>query len=414
MSVKILHTADWHLGKMIYGRSLLEDQAYFLNHIFLPVCDDERPDAVILAGDIFDRQIAPVDAIHLFDELITNLCGKRKIPLIALAGNHDGAGRITLGADLLRDAGFYYAARPQPDARPFALETGGRPVHIYALPYFTPFEARELLGPPGNAGESAAPEDTAAGDAAGLADGDAEPETLRTYDDAYRALLSRIRDHLDPGAVNLLAAHCYVTGAGVSDGENPFFIGGSGEVSADVFAGFGYAALGHLHRPQTVRPERSGCLIRYAGSPLPYSFDEAGYQKSLTLLEINDSVTVREIPVQPRRGMRVVRGSLAELEAAPGPAREDYVEVVLEGPPLFEPMARLRQTYPNILSFRYGEVPRSETDNGLKDALRDHTLGDMEIFDAFMRNICGEEPAEDDRRLYAEAVRRADGEPDIS
>lgn len=382
--MKLLHTADWHLGRILYGRSLIEDQRYFIHRILFPLIDRERPDAVLLSGDIFDRQIAPVEAIRLFDDFVTRLCLDRKIPLVAIAGNHDGADRLGLGARLYRSAGFYLTARLEPDAPPVVFKDGDREVHVYALPFFDPAMARDALG----------------------------DDTIRGYGDAMKAVLDRLRQRLDPAACNILLSHCFVTGAAVSDSESPLFIGGSGEVDPGLFDGFDYVALGHLHRSQKAGGER----IRYAGSPLKYSFDEESHVKSVTVLDTKEGCAARQVHVRPLRDMRTVTGDLETLRRqAEAPEnrdkREDFIYAVLTGPPVFEPMSRLREFYPNVLGVVNG-ADSFEGDTAERAALRQNLRrrDSMTLFDEFLRQMCDTEPTEEDRAVFSEIGRSLLGE----
>lgn len=382
--MKIIHTSDWHLGRILYGRSLLEDQTCFFEEFFYPLLESERPDAVILAGDIFDRQIAPVEAIRLFDSFVSRVCLTYRIPLVAISGNHDGADRLGLGASLLRSSGFYLTARLDAEAPPVVLQDGGRPVHIYSLPYFDPAMARDYLS----------------------------DDSLRGYQEAYRAVLERLTDRLDPGAFNILVAHCFVAGSEVSESESPLFIGGSGEIDKALFSAFDYTALGHLHRPQSAEAG-----VRYSGSPLKYSFDEERHKKSVTVLEIDGALSLREIPVRPLRELRTLTGTLEELrEAAKAdPNAGDYIFAALEGPPVFEPMARLREFYPNTLGVVNGSLSEGAAGGG-RDALRNElhrgNQNAIMIFEEFLRQMCDTEPTEDDREIFCAAraeVIREDG-----
>ena len=219
--MKLLHTADWHLGRMLYGKSLLEDQEYFIRESFLPAVREHRPDLVILAGDIYDRPIAPAAAIRLFDEVIGELSALG-IPLAAISGNHDGADRLAIGASLLRKSGIFIASRPADVFRPAEFRFGGEKVCVYLLPYCEPAQIRQVLG----------------------------DDSLQGFKSCYAALLGRVAEGLDPDAVNILAAHCFAAGGAVSDSESVLYVGGSGEVDPSCFDPFQYAALGHLHAPQ--------------------------------------------------------------------------------------------------------------------------------------------------------------------
>lgn len=379
LTMKILHTSDWHLGRMIYGKSLLDDQRYFIEQFFYPLLDREQPDAVILAGDIFDRQIAPVEALRLFDGFVSELCGHRGIPLVAVSGNHDGADRLGLGRELLGRGGFHIASRLDAQSEPFVLPgaPGQRDVHIYALPYFDPAMARDYL----------------------------QNEEIKGFTQSYAALLSLIRERMDASAFNLLIAHCFVTGAQQSDSESPLFIGGSGEVETAVFDGFDYVALGHLHRAQNINGH-----IRYAGSPLKYSFDEQLHKKSVTMLEIAEDISAREVPVIPMRDMRVLTGTLPEIgaQAETDTGREDYIFAQISGAPVYEPMHAVRKYYPNALGVKngsdFGTLPAGDAG---RSELKSSTPG--HIFNEFIRQMCGGEASDDDRRIFERAYNRVTG-----
>lgn len=372
--MKILHTSDWHLGRIIYGRSLIEDQQHFVKHFLLNVLEDERPDAVIIAGDIFDRQIAPVEALRLFDAFVTEVCGNRHIPVVAVSGNHDGADRLGLGGALLGGAGLHIVSRLDPYAPPVILP-GEREVHIYALPYFDPAMARDCL----------------------------REEELRGFPAAYEAVLDILRRRLDPAAFNILIAHCFVAGAETSESESPLFIGGSGEVPASLFAGFDYVALGHLHRAQTF-----GEKIRYSGSPLKYSFDEQHHKKSVTMLDVGEKPAIRALPVAALRDMRTLSGRVEELEAAASadPCTNDYISAELTGLPVYEPMHRMRKIYPNTLSVHNGGFA-SDTAEQERAALR--TSEPQTVFAEFMRQMCGCEAEEADLAVFSAAYNAASG-----
>ena len=278
--MKFIHTSDWHLGKMIYGRSLLEDQEYFIKQVFLPAVDREQPDFVILAGDIYDRQIAPVEAIRLFDWTVSEMAG-REVPFFLISGNHDGADRLCVGARLLRKSGIYLTARLEDAFEPILLEKNGESVQIFLLPYFEPAEARDVLG----------------------------DDSIRGFSEAYEAVLSRLEEKRDPALLSVLVSHCFVAGSTASDSESTLYVGGSGEVGAGCFRNFTYAALGHLHGPQ-----KAGANGWYSGSPLCYSFDEEKQKKGCTVVTLKGYETdCRQVPVVPMRPMRTLTAAFDQL-----------------------------------------------------------------------------------------------------
>lgn len=367
--MRIIHTSDWHLGRIIFGRSMLDDQRSFVNDFFLPLCEKEKPDAVILAGDIFDRQFAPVEAVRLFDEFLSHLCIDMNIPLVALAGNHDAADRIAVGGALLRKAGATITTKLDPFQAPLSIGN----VDIYSFPYIEPALMQEVM----------------------------KDESLRSFSDGYKAVLSSLREDLDKNKINILCGHCFVVGAVTSESESPSFVGGSGEVSSDVFAGFDYVALGHLHRPQTI------ANTRYSGSPIQYSFDEEKHNKSITILDINDRIDVREVPVVSKRNMRTVCGTIDEIRvlSETDENRDDYIRAILKGVPIFEPMQALRDCYSNTLTMCYEQNIGSG--DGGRDELRRklERQDDLSVFSEFLRQMCGEEMTEEDKQVFLEAQK---------
>ena len=369
--MRILHTSDWHLGKMLFGRSLLEDQTYFVDRVFLPLVEREHPDLILLAGDVFDRPIAPVEAIQLFDHFIeeTHRLG---VPLAVISGNHDGADRMALGAPLLRENGVTIATKLEDAFRPILLSEG---VHCYLLPYFEPAQVRQVLG-----------------------------VEVRGFQEAYRAVLDRVREHFVPGACNVLAAHCFVMGGETSASESPTFVGGSSEVSPACFEGFSYVALGHLHRAQKAGPNG-----RYAGSPLKYSFDEAHHRKSVTMVTFEEEQVKSEvIPVEPLRDLRTLSGTMEELlELGKRASSEDYLYVeLLDDSPVYMPMDRLRPYFPNLLGINSQWLSRAGAGEsaGLREQLLHHRTDDASIFEAFLKQICGLDPDAADRNLFLQAM----------
>lgn len=374
--MKLVHTADWHLGKYLYGRSLLPDQEYFVREQFLPFLREERPDLVILAGDVFDRAIAPSGALRLFDSFLSGVSALG-IPLAVIAGNHDGPDRMAIGGALLRKSGVYLAARPEEVLSPVELTCGDQPVRLFLLPYGEPAEIRAVLG----------------------------NEELRTFQEAYAALLERAAALAAPDRLNLLAAHCFAAGSVTSASESPVYVGGTGEVSTACFAPFSYTALGHLHAPQ-----RAGERGRYAGSPLKYSFDEANQEKSVTVVEFDGGeprVSFRSFP--PLRDLRVLTGSFEELLArAKKEPCEDYLlcELTDKGP-VYLPAEQLRPYWPHLLglSSRWLAGAGEGSEDGLREQLRHNGTDASAVLREFLTQICGYEPDADDEELFLTALR---------
>lgn len=364
----IFHTSDWHLGRMLYGRSLLEDQRFFLEGIFLPAVERERPAAVILAGDIYDRQVASVEAIRLFDEFLDRLVSLG-CKVLAISGNHDGAERIAILKSALRRSGVFLATCLEDALEPVLVEQDGETAQIFLLPYFDPAQAREFLG----------------------------DETLRGDSLCMEGLLARLTPLFLPGAAHLLVAHCFAAGALVGESES-VFVGGSGQVAPKLFEPFDYTALGHLHGPQRV-----GGKARYSGSPLKYSISEAEQKKGFLRLEISaGEVCAQPVPITPLRDVRQLRGEFQELLAAGEAAPcQDYVELVLtDRDPVLMAAERLRPYYPNLLSVSGSWAAGAAGERAQRLKGRD----EQAVFGAFLRDVCGQEPEEEDLALFREIL----------
>lgn len=372
--MRILHTADWHLGKLIYGVSMLGDQQAFLEETLYPVIEQERPDCLVLSGDIFDRSVAPPQAIRLFESCVLKLCKTYRLPLLAISGNHDGADRIAPAAQLLREQGVYISTKIGDAFSPVALEKGGTAYHFHLLPYFEPAELRAHF----------------------------KNEEIRGFSEAYRAAVGQMAQGFDKKAVHILCAHCFVTGCTVSDSESPICVGGSGEVSASLFEPFGLTLLGHLHAPQ-----KAGENVFYSGSPLKYSFDEEHQKKSLSIIDIDGKdYEIRRIPVKAKRDMKTLTGSFHELCGKGSRKKdEDYIFVRLtDGRPVYMPVDRLREYYPNIMGLKSEFLSRGPEKSEGKIS---RTSTDEEILDLFLSQICSSGATPGDHALFLQAMNQA-------
>lgn len=364
--MKFLHIADLHLGRLLYGRSLMEDQRHFVRQTLLPAVDTWKPDGVLIAGDIYDRQIAPTDAIALFDELIEALCARR-VPAVIISGNHDGPERIAVGTKLLAHHGIHIVTTLEGAFHPITIGEA----QIFALPYFDNAQMRAFLG----------------------------DDTLRGAGACMRAAVERMQPLFEPDKKHILVAHCFTAGSAVSDSESRLFVGGAGDVPANCFAPFDYAALGHLHAAQ-----RAGDTARYAGSPLKYSVDEAHQKKSMTLVTLGEETAVELLPVSPLHDVKRITGAFDELlEAGMRAPDEDYAEIVLtDEAPVFRPADRLRPYYPNLLSVR-NEWFTSMYSAAAVQAVQDRSHA--AIFTGFLHDVCGEEPQAGDAELFFDIMR---------
>lgn len=371
--MKLFHTSDWHLGRMLYGRSLLEDQQWFLEQVFLPAVEREKPACVLLAGDVYDRQIAPVEALKLFDSTLSRLVALGTKACI-ISGNHDGAQRMALLKGALRQSGVYFATELADAFAPVMLEQGEEKLQLFLLPYFDAAQAREFLG----------------------------DDSLRGEGACLEALLQRLVPLFAPDAGHVLVSHCFAAGSHTSDSESTLFVGGSGQVPPSLFDPFDYAALGHLHGPQ-----KAGEKGRYSGSPLKYSVDEAQQQKGYVLLCWNGaSFQEQFVPCTPLHDVRRIQGLFADLLAAgeqsPCP---DYVELVLtDQAPVLLAAQRLQPFYPRLLSV---SNPWAAADAAGERAAKLQGQDDFTVFSSFLQEVCQTTPDEEDKTLFREVLEEA-------
>ena len=371
--MKILHTADWHLGRVFHEAQLIGDQVHVLEQLY-GILERERPDLVVIAGDIFDRAIPPPDAIVLLDHTLQRLLLELRIPLVMIPGNHDSSARLGFGAQLMRAAGLHLVTRLEEAFVPLRFEKDGVDLDVFALPYAEPAEVRTFLG----------------------------EVTVVDHQTAVAAMTSRMREAFGGGRRTVLVAHAFVDGARTSESERPLSIGGTGTVDPGVFAGFDYVALGHLHAPQSCSPE-----CHYAGSLLKYSFSEADHEKSVAMLEFGRfGPFARTLhPITALRNVRCIEGSLAELLAVAreDPNREDYLHVTLtdEGA-LLNALGRLREFYPNVLHLerKFLQVAGIQLASS-----RRREAGEVELFRDFCREAMGAEATAPETEVFENAWR---------
>lgn len=356
--MRFLHTADWHLGRVYHGVSLLEDQARVLQD-FIRLADEVRPDAILIAGDVYDRSVPPADAVRLLDVTLTRLVVDLGIPVIMIAGNHDGPDRLGFGSGMLERAGLSVCGPLSAEPRPVVLSDAHGEVAIYPLPYAEPAAVRSMLG----------------------------DDALDDHQAALSAQLQRIRSAHVTGRRSVVVAHAFVVGGAESDSERPLSVGGSAAVAAGIFDGFDYVALGHLHRPQQAGSPR----IHYAGSLLKYSFAEVDHSKSVNLVELDATggCTVERLALRPRRDLRVIEGTLDEIiaAAATDEAREDYILARLsDRGALLDAMGKLRTAYPNALAI---ERPALEGEGSGRAGADHRRVQIHDLFASFYAEVSG-------------------------
>ncbi len=360
--MKIIHTADWHLGKSLKNQSLIDDQKYILQE-FLKLVDAEKPDAIIIAGDIYDRSIPPVDAVNLFDEVIFKIVEK-EIPVLCISGNHDGAARLKFGNRIFERSKFFIETLPNEKPKTVILNDEFGEVYFSLIPFFEPIEMQDKIS----------------------------AEKINA-DIANKYYVAEARKNIPANKRSVAVAHLFVTGGKVSESERKF-VGAVENVSAENFSSYNYTALGHLHKPQTMK--KSGCVVRYSGSLLKYSFDEVKYDKGVTVVEIdgNGEVSFEHVNLKPRRDVRVVEGTVDELRQFE--QTEDYIHANLtDKNHVLNAMEKLRNSaFPNILSIKFVNLERELEDSNAN--LRDD-VSVLEQFADFFEYSTGEKLAGDYR-----------------
>lgn len=321
--MKYIHISDLHLGKRVNEYSMLEDQAYILKRLLL-IIDEEKPDGVLIAGDIYDKAVPPAEAVQLFDDFLVRLA-ERGLQVFVISGNHDSPERIAFGSRLMDRSGVHLSPVYDGNIRPVVMRDTYGTVNVYMLPFVKPAHVRRFF----------------------------EAEEIVTYTDAVRAAVVQMKP--DGSARNILVTHQFVTGALRADSEE-ISVGGADNVDVSAFDGFDYVALGHIHRPQSCGRE----TVRYCGTPLKYSFSEAGDCKSATIVELREKgdVQVRTALLVPARDMREIRGSYEEVtrksfyENTSYP--EDYMHITLtDEEDIPYALGKLRTIYHNLMKLDY-------------------------------------------------------------
>ena len=387
--MRFLHTADWHLGRIFYGQYLTDDQAYVLEHQFFTILKEEKIDGILLAGDVFDRAVPPIEAIELWDSIITRLAMDYKVPLFVVSGNHDGAERLEVGRSMLSESGIHIWGSPHHALQPFEFEGFDGRVAICPMPFSEPRRIGDALGL--NSSESK-PVDTDMTDDTLFSyiddkDQEAVALNLHNYDQMYQAWSDYLYKQVPKQMRSIAISHAFVMGGEVGGSERTLSVGGSEQVSPHVFKDFHYTALGHLHGPQRMGADH----IRYSGSPLKYSFDEHEQKKSFTIIDMdtNGKVDISTIPVEAKRDVVILEGYFEDLlnnTALQTKHKDDYVQArLLDTMPIMDGMAKLRQVYHRCMTIELaGRIATPVVDMG--DAVFKE-LNERELFNQFAETV---------------------------
>ena len=323
--MKIMHLSDLHIGKKVNEYSMLQDQIYILKEI-LRIIDNEKVETVIIAGDVYDRSLPPNEALELFDEFLYQLSG-RNVNVFVISGNHDSPERISYGGRMMTENKIFLSPVYDGNVKPITLNDDYGEVNFYLLPFVRPADIRRYF----------------------------PDENIENYTDAVKVAIDNM--NVDFSERNILVTHQFVTGAELSESED-IIVGGTDNVSGEVFDGFDYVALGHIHREQTVGKDN----IRYCGTPLKYSFSEAKNIKSATILHFNNNGNIEysKIPLTPFRDMREIRGTYYELtlkSSYESTNTEDYLHITLtDEEDIPDAIGKLRSIYPNIMKLDYDKL----------------------------------------------------------
>ncbi|CEN81515.1 exonuclease SbcD [[Clostridium] sordellii] len=337
--MKIIHTSDWHIGKIVNEFSMIEDQKYILNKL-IELIEIEDPKVLLIAGDIYDRSIPPVEAVELLNETLNKLIIEKNIKVLAISGNHDGGERLSFGGSILEKQGLYIAGRDEELYKKVTIKDENKNINFYLVPYKDPALTRKIL----------------------------EDKEIKSHNDAMISVVNKIKRELNKKEKNILVGHGYITmkrkdaikelenkyevaELETSESERPLSIGGTDLIDGNIFEDFDYVALGHLHGRQKVGREE----MRYSGSLLKYSFSEVNQKKGVYILDINkeNNIDIDFKPMKPLRDLRIIKGNIEDLLEEGRNIKEgknDYIQAILtDDGELINPMEKLKSVYPNTM-----------------------------------------------------------------
>ena len=356
--MKFLHTSDWHLGRQLHNQSLLDDQAHVLDQI-IESAIEHKVDAVIIAGDVYDRSVPPVAAVALLNSVLDRLVYEANIPVLMIAGNHDGRERLGFGASQMASSGLHIEGPLHTQISPIIIDG----VAFFLLPYAEPVLVRNVFGE--------------------------RASDVNSHQQAMEFLLEHVNKVELNGEPKVVVAHCFLAGGQESDSERPLSLGGADQISPSVFNAFTYTALGHLHGAQ----KKGGEHIRYSGSILKYSFSEVHHNKSVTLVSVDGrgGVSTQLLPLKPLRNLRVLEGDIEALleQGAKDPYADDYLMIrLLDKTAILDAMGKLRSVYPNVLHLeRTGLMAQRERLHLNREHLKQ---SEQSMFKSFFEQVTGE------------------------
>ena len=369
--VKFLHTADWHIGRKLQGKDLLEDQQYVMNNLISKI-DETKPDFLIIAGDLYDRSVPSKEATTLLQELLVKINIECNIPIFAISGNHDSRERLAIGEAWFSKHKFYLHTRLDQSFDKITFED----TDIYLLPYFEPFEAREYF----------------------------EDATLTTHNSATKRVIDEIYKNIDMSKTNILVAHTFVSGGLETDSEREISVGTVENVAVEIFEKFDYVALGHLHNPNAIKEER----IKYSGSPMAYSFSEATQTKGMRLVELTKEIFTEEfISLEQKRKLHNISTTYEEVFTKVFQqnfdCKNDYFSMELSGMEgVTDPLPRIKEYYPNTLILK--QKRNNNSDSEIKFDKEMLTKSPLELIEGFYNEQTGSELTVGQKRVLVNII----------
>ena len=369
--VKFLHTADWHIGRKLQGKDLLEDQQYVMNNLISKI-DETKPDFLIIAGDLYDRSVPSKEATTLLQELLVKINIECNIPIFAISGNHDSRERLAIGEAWFSKHKFYLHTRLNQAFDKITIED----TDIYLLPYFEPFEAREYF----------------------------EDATLTTHNSATKRVIDEIYKNIDMSKTNILVAHTFVSGGLETDSEREISVGTVENVAVEIFEKFDYVALGHLHNPNAIKEER----IKYSGSPMAYSFSEATQTKGMRLVELTKEIFTEEfISLEQKRKLHNISTTYEEVFTKVFQqnfdCKNDYFSMELSGMEgVTDPLPRIKEYYPNTLILK--QKRNNNSDSEIKFDKEMLTKSPLELIEGFYNEQIGSELTVGQKRVLVNII----------
>lgn len=355
---------------------MTEEQQFVLKQL-IEAIDQEKPDAVIIAGDLYDRAVPPTEAVNLLDEILAEIVLKRQIPVLSIAGNHDSPGRLNFGSKLMKETGLHIVGQLTNEPKPVILKDAYGDVYFHLIPYTDPSQVRHIL----------------------------DDGSVISHQTAMKAITEEIEKRVDPTKRHVFVGHAFVTPHGqeeenTSESERPLAIGGAEYVDASLFKSFHYTALGHLHQAHYVLNE----TIQYAGSPLKYSISEEHHKKGFFIVELDEvgNVTIEKRLLTPNRDMRTVEGYMQDILQQP--VSEDFVFVkLLDETPILSPMEQIRTVYPNAMHVER-KILRSHSNSTEGESIPRRKMDDFTLFQAFYEEVSGNMPTEETETLFKEVL----------